>query len=169
MADLAASAGEADEVTSPRGSIRAGSDGGSEVASTIAPVAALDIVRATCVSFMRRRRTDRSGVNRLRRYAFVHEMNARGLCLTLSLRALGFLVEISFGEVGPLWALADGMRMLVPLGARIFHIALVDAPMTLRAGPYVVWPVSYTHLTLHSRRLLKARAGWRPLSPEASL
>ena len=139
MADPTTIVGVTDEMTSPQGSVRADDDGDPEVFSTIAPVAALDLVRATCASFMRRRRTDRSGVIRLYRYAFVHEMNARGLCLTLSLRALGFMVEIPVGEVGPLWALADGLRMLVPLGARIFHVALVGAPMTLRAGPYVVW------------------------------
>ena len=100
---------------------------------------ALDLVRQTCNRFMRRRRTDRSGVIRFYRPAFVREMNARQLCLCLSLRALGFLVEIPNGLVGPLWALDDGLRLLAPLGARIYHVELDDAPITLRAGPYVLW------------------------------
>ena len=40
---------------------------------------ALDLVRVTCERFMRRRRTDRSGVNRFYRPSFVREMNARQL------------------------------------------------------------------------------------------
>jgi hypothetical protein len=110
-----------------------------ETLSLSSSVLALDLVRETCERFMRRRRTDRSGVSRLYRPSFVREMNARQLCLCLSLRALGFLVEIPDGVIGPLWAVADGMRLLAPLGARIYHVDLDDAPMTLRAGAYVLW------------------------------
>lgn len=111
-------------------------------AGTLTPPAsllALDLVRETCGRFMRRRRTDRSGVIRFFRPAFVREMNARQLCLCLSLRALGFRVEIPNGMVGPLWAVADGLRLLAPLDARIHNVELYDDSIALPAGAYVLW------------------------------
>lgn len=127
------------DLAPPGGSPRIGAESELVASSSPKPLLALDLVRATCDRFMRRRRTVRSGVIRIHRNAFVRELIARQLCLCLSLRAFGFLVEIPAGVVGPLWALADGMRMLVPLGARIHHVALTETPMPLRAGPYVLW------------------------------
>jgi len=63
-------------------------------------------------------------------------------------------VEIPNGMVGPLWAIADGLRLLAPLDALIYNVELYDASITLPRGAYVLWLMGH----FMPMRLLRANS-----------